>query len=73
MNEFHSAGKFLIITGIVLVIAGLIVSYWDRIPMLGKLPGDIKIEGRNFMFYFPLASSIIISIIISLVLYLFRK
>lgn len=73
MNEFHSAGKFLIMTGIVLVIAGLIVSYWDRIPMLGKLPGDIKIEGRNFMFYFPLASSIIISIIISLVLYLFRK
>lgn len=73
MNEFHSAGKFLIITGIVLVIAGLIVSFWDRFPMLGKLPGDIKIEGRNFVFYFPLASSIIISIIISLVLYLFRK
>lgn len=73
MNEFHSAGKFLIITGIVLVIAGLIVSFWDRIPLLGKLPGDIKIEGRNFVFYFPLASSIIISIIISLVLYLFRK
>lgn len=73
MNEFHSAGKFLIITGIVLVIAGLIVSFWDRIPLLGKLPGDIKIEGRNFVFYFPLASSIIISIIISLVLYLFKK
>lgn len=73
MNEFHSAGKFLIITGIVLVIAGLIVTFWDRIPVLGKLPGDIKIEGRNFVFYFPLASSIIISIIISLILYLFKK
>lgn len=73
MNEFHSFGKYLILTGIILIIAGVFVSFWDKIPFIGKLPGDIKIEGDNFTFYFPLVTSILLSIIISVILYLFRK
>ncbi len=73
MNEFQSLGKYLIITGVILVVAGLAISYWDKIPLIGKLPGDIKIEGKNFTFYFPIVTSILLSLIISIILYLFKK
>jgi hypothetical protein len=66
-------GKFLIITGIVLVIAGLLIQFANRIPMLGKLPGDIRIERENFSFYFPIATSILLSIIVSLILYFVNR
>jgi hypothetical protein len=66
-------GKILIIAGIVLVVAGLAVQFFDKIPFLGKLPGDISIERRNFKFYFPVATSILLSVIVSLILYLVGK
>jgi hypothetical protein len=66
-------GKFLIITGVVLVIAGIIIQFADRIPFLGKLPGDIAIERENFKFYFPITTSIVVSILISLVVFLINK
>jgi hypothetical protein len=66
-------GKFLIISGIILIVAGLIFQFFPRIPFLGKLPGDIVIDRGNFKLYFPLASSILISIIISIVLLLLNK
>lgn len=73
MDQFQSIGKYLIFTGIVFLVVGLLISFWDKIPLLGKLPGDIKIEGKNFSFYFPVVTSIVISIIISIILYFFRK
>lgn len=66
-------GKFLIITGIVLLLIGIIIQYYGRVPFLGKLPGDIRIEKENFRFYFPITTSILISIIISLILLLIQK
>jgi hypothetical protein len=66
-------GKILIIAGVVLIIAGVFFMFSPRIPLFGKLPGDIMVKRENFTFYFPLASSILISILISLVLYLIRK
>ncbi|MFP4089406.1 MAG: DUF2905 domain-containing protein [Cyclobacteriaceae bacterium] len=66
-------GKLIIIMGLVLVVIGLFVHFSDRIPLIGKLPGDISIKRDNFTFYFPLASSILISIIISVILYLVNK
>jgi hypothetical protein len=66
-------GKFIIIAGLVLVVIGLVVYFSDRIPLIGKLPGDISIKKDNFTFYFPLATSILLSIIISLILYLVNK
>ncbi len=66
-------GKILIIIGIILVIVGLIIHFFKGIPFLGRLPGDIHIKRENFSFYFPLASSILVSLILSLILYLINK
>ncbi|MBP1747882.1 MAG: hypothetical protein H6Q52_421 [Deltaproteobacteria bacterium] len=68
-----SIGKMLIVAGIILIILGLAYTYGPRIPWLGKLPGDISIKKDNFTFYFPLATSIIISIILSIIFSIFRK
>lgn len=65
MDIFSNAGKLLIITGIVIALFGFFLTMFNHIPMIGKLPGDIIIEKKNFKFYFPLTSSIIISIILS--------
>lgn len=56
-----------------LVLVGLLLSLGGRIPWLGRLPGDIVIERESFRFYFPLATSIIISIVLSLLAALFRR
>ncbi len=61
--------KMIIILGIVLVAVGLLLLLAQKFPFLGRLPGDILIKKDNFTFYFPLATSIILSIIISLILY----
>ncbi len=66
-------GRMLIYLGLLLVVLGVIFSLVGRIPWLGHLPGDITIEREHFTFYFPLATCLIISIILSLVLYLFRR
>ncbi len=59
--------KLFIIGGIILVIVGIYISYGPSIPFLGKLPGDIYIKRDNFTFYFPITSSILVSIILSVV------
>jgi hypothetical protein len=66
-------GKALIITGVVLIIAGVLLVYAGKIPWLGRLPGDISVRRGNFSFYFPLATCLIISLILSLIAWLFRK
>ena len=66
-------GKTLIYLGVIVVIIGLVVTYVGRIPWLGHLPGDIYIRRENFTFYFPLTTGLIISVILSLVLYFFRR
>lgn len=66
-------GKILIFFGVLLVVIGLLWTYQISIPWLGKLPGDIWIERENFQLYLPITTSIIISIILSLIFYLFSK
>jgi uncharacterized protein HemY len=65
--------KTMILIGAVLIALGIVLLLFQKTPFLGKLPGDILIKRENFTFYFPLATSVIISIIISLVLYLLGK
>ncbi len=65
--------KIIIILGIVLVAIGVVLLFVEKIPFLGKLPGDILIKKEHFTFYFPLTTSILVSIIISLILYLVGK
>jgi hypothetical protein len=68
-------GRFLIIFGLLLVVLGLIVAYSDLFSFLrlGRLPGDIHIKRGNFDFYFPITTCILLSIIVTLMLYLLRK
>ena len=66
-------GRILIYLGLLLVVLGVIFSLVGKIPWLGHLPGDITIERERFTLYFPLATCLIISVILTLVLYLFRR
>jgi hypothetical protein len=71
--EIQQFGKILILISIFIFIAGILFLFGDKIPFIGRLPGDIFIKGKNYTFYFPIVTSIILSIIISLLLYLLRK
>jgi len=73
MSPLNELGKFLLITGAVLALAGLAIIFLPRIPFLGKLPGDIVIRKGNFTFYFPIATSIILSIVLTIIFSIFRK
>lgn len=68
-----SLGKLLIFTGLVLIAAGLLFTFAGKIPYLGRLPGDIRIERENFTFYFPFATCLLISLLLSLLYWLFRR
>lgn len=73
MEGLQPIGKILLVSGIMMALAGIALMYGGKIPFFGKLPGDITIKRENFTFYFPLATSIIISIIISLVFYFLSR
>jgi len=73
MQEFSGIGKLLITGGVIMTAAGLIILFWNKIPFIGKLPGDILISKENFTIYFPIVTSIVLSLLISLILYLLRK
>jgi hypothetical protein len=66
-------GKLLIIVGIVCILIGVLITYAHKIPFLGKLPGDILIEKGNVKIYFPIVTSILLSILISLFLFFYHK
>jgi len=66
-------GRILMIVGGALLLLGALFSFGARIPWLGRLPGDIVIERNNFRFYFPITSSILISVILSLLAAAFRR
>ena len=68
----YGLDRFLILTGIVLIILGLLFIVFHKLP-IGKFPGDIIIKKGNFTFYFPLGLSIIASIILTIIMYLIRK
>lgn len=71
MGEF---GKFVIISGILLIVVGVFMSLGSKIPFVGKLPGDLYYHKDGFTFYFPIVTSILLSIILSLVLnFFFRR
>ncbi len=69
----REAGEFLVVIGVVIVFLGLI--FWGGLApkWLGRLPGDIRIERGNFAFYLPIVTCIVISIVLSLLLSIFRR
>jgi hypothetical protein len=63
-------GRMLIVLGVVLLVAGLLISAGQRLPVrFGRLPGDIAIRGKNSVFYFPLMTCLILSVVLSLVMW----
>ncbi|HBG40004.1 MAG TPA: DUF2905 domain-containing protein [Porphyromonadaceae bacterium] len=67
-------GKILIDIGIILLIVGIILAFFgDKLSFLGRLPGDIRIEKENFRFYFPITTTILISVFVSLLIWLIRQ
>ena len=66
-------GRLLIVAGIVLVVAGLLISFGGRFFGMGRLPGDIVIRRNNFTFYFPVVTSLLLSIILTLVMWLLSR
>lgn len=68
----HPFAKILVGTGVLLIVVGLLWPVISRLG-LGRLPGDIAVERENFKFYFPVATSILLSVVLSVVLYLVRK
>lgn len=73
MFGLGALGKLLVLLGVFIVLVGLLLMAGDKIPWIGKLPGDILIKKEKFTFYFPLTTSILISIILTLLFTLFRK
>ncbi|MDP4285136.1 MAG: DUF2905 domain-containing protein [Bacteroidota bacterium] len=70
----QQTGKYLLIAGILIVIAGLLIYFFhDYFKWVGKLPGDIRIEKENFRFYFPLTTMIIVSVLISILINILKK
>ena len=65
--------RFLILLGVAALVAGLILLFAPRIPWLGRLPGDIVVQRERFTFYFPLATSIVVSILLTVLLNLFFR
>jgi uncharacterized membrane protein YkgB len=68
-----SLGKMLILLGVLIIAIGLLLLIGEKIPWVGKLPGDIIIRKEKISFYFPLTTCILISIILTLLFTLFRK
>lgn len=66
-------GRLLLVLGGVLVVLGLVLSFAGRVPWLGRLPGDVVYRRGNVTFYFPLATSILLSLLLTLILWLFRR
>ena len=74
MADPQTIGKYIVIFGIFIVLAGVIYYLWgDSLGWLGRLPGDIRIERENFRFYFPITTMILFSILLSFLLYLIRR
>jgi len=72
MSEFNIIGKTLLFFGVALIISGGIFLLVGKLPFPGRLPGDIVIQRKNIIFYFPLGLCIVISIILTIIFRIFR-
>jgi membrane protein implicated in regulation of membrane protease activity len=66
-------GKTLIVLGLLIALIGVILTFVGRVPWLGRLPGDIYVQRGTWSFYFPLATSLVLSVVLSLLFYLFGR
>ncbi len=71
--DLHPIARMLIVTGLLLAAVGVLLLVVKQVPFLGRLPGDILIQRKHFTFYFPVATCILLSLVLTLVLYLFTR
>jgi H+/Cl- antiporter ClcA len=72
MNQ--DTGKYIVIVGAAIVVIGILIYFFhDKLNWFGRLPGDIRIERDNFRFYFPVTTMILLSVVISAILWVIRK
>jgi uncharacterized membrane protein YkgB len=73
MVGWGALGKMLVLLGVFIILIGVLLLIGERIPWIGRLPGDIIIKKEKFSFYFPITTSILISLILTLLFWVFRK
>lgn len=73
MQGLDSLARMLILFGLILAVVGGLILFVGKIPFIGRLPGDIYIQRKNFSFYFPLTTSILVSILLTILFSLFRR
>lgn len=73
MEPVAGLGRTLVLLGALLVAVGLLLIFAERIPYLGRLPGDLVYRRGSFTFYFPLATSILLSLLLTLLLWVLRR
>lgn len=67
MSSFEPLGKFLTLTGVFIVVLGLLLMLWGKIPLLGRLPGDMSFQKGNLQFFFPIVTCLVMSAVLTLV------
>ena len=73
MSGVHDIGRMLVVFGLLIALVGVVLMLVGRVPWLGRLPGDIHIQRGNWTFYFPLATSLLLSVVLSLILWLLGR
>jgi len=73
MDNITQIGRFLIVLGAILIVVGGLMVLGGKIPFIGRLPGDIIIQRKNFTLYLPIATSILISIILTILFYILGR
>jgi hypothetical protein len=73
VNELQPLGRGLMLAGAVLLVIGALLAFGPKLPWIGRLPGDIVFRRGNFSFYFPLATSILLSVLLTLLFSFFRR
>jgi hypothetical protein len=73
MTDFEQIGKLMIVGGLAIIIVGLFLTFGNKIPLIGRLPGDVFIQRGNFRFYFPIVTGLILSIVLTVLANLVLK
>ncbi len=73
MSGVHDVGRMLVVFGLLIALVGVALVLVGRVPWLGRLPGDIHIQRGNWTFYFPLATSLLLSVVLTLILWILGR
>ncbi|PYO22615.1 MAG: DUF2905 domain-containing protein [Candidatus Rokuibacteriota bacterium] len=73
MSGVHDIGRMLVVFGLLIALVGVVLMLVGRVPWLGRLPGDIHIQRGNWTFYFPLATSLLLSVVLTLILWILGR